>query len=549
MDLTYSPEDEAFRAEVRDLARGAPDRRVRRAARPRRLRAASTRRTTSGWPGTATSPSTAGPASAGRRSTAAAGCSLCQQVIFHEEYARADAPGPGQPPRRGAARPDADRLRHRRAEAALPAADRRGRGAVVPGLLRARRRLRPRQRRRPRRGCDGDEWVIDGQKVWTSLAHVADWCFVVARTEPGSRAPPRPVLPARADGPGRRRGPADRPAHRQLGVQRGLLHRRPHRRRPRRRRARRRLEGRDGHCSASSAASRRSASRSASQRELDGVVDAGPARTARSTTRCSATGWPRPRSGSRSCGSTRCAGSRPTTAGEARRRRRSIDRQAGLGRTGTATSASSRWTCRGPTALTARAAPYDLDRVAAALPVHPRRHDLRRHRRDPAQHPRRAGARPAAGATRMTATPTRAADARLRPGPRPARRQGGRRDRRRRRRHRRRRRPPGARGGREGGRLQRHPRAPAGEAAGGAGRGVRRRPGASAWSATSPTRPRCRRCSTRADEFGGVDVMVNNAGLGGTAAITRHDRRAVVARSSTSRSPAPSAASARPASG
>lgn len=115
-----------------------------------------------------------------------AGATLEQQVIFHEEYARADAPA---------------KVSHLGQELLGPT-------LIAFGTPEQQRRFLPRIRNveelwcqgysEPGAGSDlaavsttavleGDEWVITGQKVWTSLAHVADWCFVLARTEPGSK--------------------------------------------------------------------------------------------------------------------------------------------------------------------------------------------------------------------------------------------------------------------------------------------------------------------------------------------------------------------------
>ncbi len=114
------------------------------------------------------------------------GLSLAQQVVFHEEYARADAPA---------------RVNHLGEELLGPT-------LIAFGSEAQKTRFLPRIRRveelwcqgysEPGAGSDlaavstrarleGEAWVIDGQKVWTSMAHLADWCFVVARTEPGSR--------------------------------------------------------------------------------------------------------------------------------------------------------------------------------------------------------------------------------------------------------------------------------------------------------------------------------------------------------------------------
>ncbi len=113
------------------------------------------------------------------------GATVAQQVIFHEEYTRADAPhgvnhfgeeliGPtliafGTPDQQQRFLPRIKALD----ELWCQGYSEPNAGSDLAGVTTSARRV------------DG-QWSITGQKVWTSLAHVADWCFVIARTEPGS---------------------------------------------------------------------------------------------------------------------------------------------------------------------------------------------------------------------------------------------------------------------------------------------------------------------------------------------------------------------------
>ena len=114
--------------------------------------------------------------------------SLAQQVIFAEEYARAGVPG---------------RINHIGVELAGPT-------ILTFGTDEQKRRFLPdiaagrtifcQGFSEPNAGSDlgsvrtkgrleGGEWIVDGQKIWTSLAHISDWIFVVTRTQDGSQGP------------------------------------------------------------------------------------------------------------------------------------------------------------------------------------------------------------------------------------------------------------------------------------------------------------------------------------------------------------------------
>ena len=170
MDFGFTAEDEAFRVEARawldEHGKDAQDRRIWE----RMLGKA-------GWIGLGWPESGYGNRSA----------TLTQQVVWAEEYARSAAP-----PRSGhigenllAPTLIAHGSEEQKARFLPPIAagdelwcqgySEPGAGSDLAGV-----------RTRAERASDGT-YRVTGQKIWTSLAHEADWCFVLARTEPESR--------------------------------------------------------------------------------------------------------------------------------------------------------------------------------------------------------------------------------------------------------------------------------------------------------------------------------------------------------------------------
>ena len=113
--------------------------------------------------------------------------SIEQQVIFHEEYARAGGPG---------------RMGHIGEGLIGPALIKYGSAAqqqrFLPGIV-AGTEYWAQGYSEPNAGSDlanvqtrceqqaDGSWRVSGQKIWTSLAHESDWIFVIARSEPGSK--------------------------------------------------------------------------------------------------------------------------------------------------------------------------------------------------------------------------------------------------------------------------------------------------------------------------------------------------------------------------
>jgi len=118
------------------------------------------------------------------------GLSVAEQVVFQEEYARAGGPGRLGHIGEGLVGPTLIAFGTEEQKKRFLPGIREGRefwaqGYSEPdagsdlGNIKTRARLDP----------ETGDWIVTGQKVWTSLAHLSDWIFVLARCEEGSAGP------------------------------------------------------------------------------------------------------------------------------------------------------------------------------------------------------------------------------------------------------------------------------------------------------------------------------------------------------------------------
>lgn len=179
MDIAFSPDEQRFRAECRDwLHANVPaEQRPMDAADAIAFDKAWQRRLfDAGWAGINW------PGEYGGR-----GLSIVQQVIWLEEYAKAHAPwiganfvgvnhgGPTLILNASEAQKAYHLPRILKGEAIwCQGFSEPGAGSDLAGI-------------KTRGRIEGDELVVNGTKIWTSFAHVADWQELVLRTEDGSQ--------------------------------------------------------------------------------------------------------------------------------------------------------------------------------------------------------------------------------------------------------------------------------------------------------------------------------------------------------------------------
>jgi alkylation response protein AidB-like acyl-CoA dehydrogenase len=173
MDLTPSPQEQAFRDELRAwLAANHPGPEPDGDVAGFEFRRAWQRRLhEDGWAGVSW------PKEYGGR-----GATLVEQAIYNEEVARAQAPSTANVLGLAMGGPTViahgtQEQKRRYLEPILSADEIWCQGFSEPEAGSDLASLKTRAVR------DGDEWVVTGQKVWTTLAHHAKWCMLVARTD------------------------------------------------------------------------------------------------------------------------------------------------------------------------------------------------------------------------------------------------------------------------------------------------------------------------------------------------------------------------------